>query len=81
MMDNETNFHDSSELHDDLELYRSRLNNLQSEPLTEGYGMTRTPEYQDSITFFEDEIDAIEEELEFLEDDKFLNDFFNMKKH
>lgn len=65
----------TSELWDELELNISRLNNLQSEPLTEGYGITRNPEYQDAFTYLEDEIDAIENELDSL-DDPFVEDFF-----
>lgn len=69
-----------SELKEELDLYNSRLSNLRSKLLTEGYELTRTPDYQDSLTLYENEIEAIESELDSLEDDKFLSDFFNLNE-
>ncbi|MDE6522188.1 MAG: hypothetical protein K2L17_05165 [Muribaculaceae bacterium] len=67
----------SSYLEEQIELNKSRLNNIQSIPLTEGYEKVNTPEYQDALTFFEEELEANEEELDFLQEDKYLRDFFS----
>lgn len=66
----------SPELGEELVLNISRLNNIQSEPLTEEYGITRSADYQDALAYIEDEIDAIENELDTL-DDPFLENFFS----
>ena len=66
-----------SDLEGQIELNKSILDNIQSAPLTEGYEIVNTPEYQDALTFFDDEIEVNEDGLDFLEDDKFLKDFFS----
>lgn len=71
---------ETSELKEELDLYNSRLSNLQSKLLTDGYELTRSSDYQDALTFYENEIDAIESELDSLEDDKFLSGFFNLNE-
>lgn len=69
----------SLELEKKIQLNRSRLNNLLSMPLTEGYHVANTPEYQDSLTFFEEEIESAEDELGFLHEDKFLEEYFKIR--
>lgn len=64
-------------LEDKIELNKSRLENLPSMPLTEGYDILNTPEYQDALNFFQEELEAAEEDLEFWDDDKYLRDFFS----
>ncbi len=66
-----------SDLEEQIDLNKSILDNLQSIPLTEGYEIVNTPEYQDALPFFEDELESLEEELDFWEEDKILRDFFN----
>ena len=66
-----------SDLEGQIELNKSILDNIQSAPLTEGYEMVNTSEYQDALTFFDDELESAEKELDFLEEDKYLKDFFN----
>lgn len=66
-----------SDLEGQIELNKSILNNIQSAPLTEGYEIVNNPEYQDALTFFDDELESAEDELDFHQEDKFLRDFFN----
>lgn len=64
-------------LGEELNLNKSRLDELQNQMLTEGYDIANTPSYQDNLTYFEDEIEAIEDEINLFEEDKFFDDFFN----
>ncbi len=66
-----------SDLEGLIDLNKSILDNLQSIPLTEGYQILITPQFQDALTFFEDELESLVEELDFWEEDKILRDFFN----
>lgn len=70
-------YNELSSLEEQIELNKSILDNIQSMPLTEGYEIVNTPEYQDALTFFDDELESAEDELDFLQEDKFLRDFFN----
>lgn len=70
-------YYELSSLEEQIELNKSILDNIQSMPLTEGYEIVNTPEYQDALTFFDDELESAEDELDFLQEDKFLRDFFN----
>lgn len=70
-------YYELSSLEEQIELNKSILDNIQSMPLTEGYEIVNTPEYQDALTFFNDELESAEDELDFLQEDKFLRDFFN----
>lgn len=47
--------------------------------LSDGYEVANTPYYQDNHTHLEDEIEVIEEEIEFFEGDKIFDDFLNCK--
>ena len=47
-----------SDLEGQIELNKSILDNIQSAPLTEGYEIVNTPEYQDALTFFDDELES-----------------------
>ena len=60
-----------------LNLNKSRLDELQNQMLTAGYDIANTPSYQDNLTYFEDEIEALEDEINFFKEDKFLDEFFN----
>lgn len=62
-------------LDEELNLY-SRTEELQDQMLSGGYEVACTPCYQNKLKYFEDEIEVIEEGLEFFEDDKILDDFF-----
>lgn len=77
MKHNQEEYNEHSSLEEKIELNKSRLENLQSMPLTEGYDILNTTEYQDALTFFDDELESAEDELDFLQEDKFLRDFFN----
>lgn len=70
-------YNELSSLEEQIELNKSILDNIQSMPLTEGYEIVNTPEFQDALTFFDDELESAEDELDFLQEDKFLRDFFN----
>lgn len=70
-------YNELSSLEEQIELNKSILDNIQSMPLTEGYEIVNTPEYQDALTFFDGELESAEDELDFLQEDKFLRDFFN----
>ena len=61
-----------SDLEGQIELNKSILNNIQSTPLTEGYEIVNTPEYQDALTFFDDELESAEDELDFSKKISFL---------
>ena len=70
-----------SDLEEQIELNKSILDNIQSVPLTEGYEIVNTPEYQDALTFFDDDLESAEDELDFLQEDKFLQAFFGKNSH
>ena len=70
-----------SDLEGQIELNKSILDNIQSAPLTERYEIVNTPEYQDALTFFDDELESVEDELDFLQEDKFLQAFFGKNSH
>ena len=70
-----------SDLEGQIELNKSILDNIQSAPLTEGYEIVNTPEYQDALTFFDDELESAGDELDFLQEDKFLQAFFGKNSH
>ena len=70
-----------SDLEGQIELNKSILDNIQSAPLTEGYEIVDTPECQDALTFFDDELESVEDEIDFLQEDKFLQAFFGKNSH
>ena len=77
MKHNQEEYNEHSSLEEKIELNKSRLENLQSMPLTEGYDILNTTEYQDALTFFQEELETSEEYLDFWDDDKYLRDFFS----
>lgn len=77
MKHNQEEYNEHSSLEEKIELNKSRLENLQSMPLTEGYDILNTTEYQDALTFFQEELETAEEDLDFWDDDKYLRDFFS----
>lgn len=77
MKHNQEEYNEHSSLEEKIELNKSRLENLQTMPLTEGYDILNTTEYQDALTFFQEELETAEEDLDFWDDDKYLRDFFS----
>ena len=77
MKHNQEEYNEHSSLEEKIELNKSRFENLQSMPLTEGYDILNTTEYQDALTFFQEELETAEEDLDFWDDDKYLRDFFS----
>ena len=78
-MENPTqhNPEDKQRLQEKLDLFNSYLDDILSSPLTKGYNVTRTSDYINALTYFEENMDAIEKELEEFDDDKYLDEFFN----